>query len=215
MRKTLVMLAAVLFATGIALAEDKTLLIDDFEGAISGGPSGTVDFGAGNGSSLVVTAATEQAHSGKQSLKADFDAVSGGYMWIARGSGLDAKNAGWLIKPEDIKWREYNAISFWMYGSGSKVRVAFDIKDSGNEIWRFIATDDFKGWKQVICKFTEFFARSDWQPDAAEKNGVVDFPLKSYQLEPLPVAKGALYFDEVTLTLVQQKQNGQTGDQKP
>jgi len=199
MKKILVTLAAVLFIAGIALAEDKALVIDDFEGAISGGPEGTVDFGAGNGSSLQVTASSEQAHSGKQSLKATFDAVSGGYMYIARGVGLDAKNAQWMVKNEDIKWGDYKTISFWMYGSGSKEQIALDVKDNGGEIWRFITTDDTKGWKQIICPFKEFFARSDWQPDSADKNGTLDFPIKSYQLEPLPVAKGVLYFDDVTL----------------
>jgi len=38
------------------------------------------------------------------SLKVTYDAVPGGYMWIARGFGLDAKNTAWLVKNEDIKW---------------------------------------------------------------------------------------------------------------
>jgi hypothetical protein len=184
---------------GLAFAQAQTLLIDDFEGTISGGPEGTVDYGAGNGSSVEVTAATDIAHSGKQSIKVDYDAVPDGYMWIARGFGLDAKNAAWLVKPEEIKWNEYNAISFYMYGVDSKVKVAFDIKDSGNEIWRFMAEDNFKGWKQIVCPFKDFIVRDDWQPDSADKNGTLDFPIKSYQFEPRPEAKGTLYFDQVEL----------------
>ncbi len=180
-------------------AQSQPLLIDDFEGTISGGPEGTVDFGAGNGSSVDVTAATDIQHSGKQSIKVTFDAVSGGYIWIARGFGLDAKNTAWLIKPENIPWKDYSAISFYMYGNDSKTKVAFDIKDNGNEIWRYVTEDNFKGWKQIVCPFKDFVVRDDWQPDSADKNAVLDFPLKSYQFEPRPAAKGTLYFDQVEL----------------
>lgn len=199
MRRILFLVVFVFFVSGIYAAENKGLLIDDFEGKITGGPEGTVDFGAGNGSSVEVLAATDIKYSGNQSIKVTYDAVSGGYMWIARGFGLDAKNADWLVKPENIKWQDYSAISFYMYGRDSKAKIAFDIKDSGNEMWRFTVEDNFKGWNQIVCPFKEFFARDDWQPDSADKNGVPDFPIKSFQFEPRPEAKGTLYFDDVEL----------------
>lgn len=115
------------------------------------------------------------------------------------GFHLDAKNTAWLAKPEDIKWHEFNAISFYVYGADSKAQVAFDIKDNGSEIWRCTFEDNFKGWKQVIFPFEQFVARDDWQPDAADKNGLLDFPLQSFQFEPRPEAKGSLYFDTVEL----------------
>lgn len=189
----------VLSLTTFCFSQENNLLIDDLEVDISGGANGTVDFGAGNGSTLEVSASTDIKQSGNQGIKIDFDAVEGGYMWVARGKGLDAKNSAWLVKPEDIQWDKYNAISFYMYGTGSNADVAFDIKDNGNEIWRFIVKDDFKGWKQVICAFNEFFVRGDWQPDGADKNGQLDFPVKSFQFEPRPVSKGTLYFDAVAL----------------
>lgn len=180
-------------------AQENELIIDSFEVEISGGPEGTLDFGAGNGSSIEVTAATDIKNSGNQAIKVTYDAVSGGYMWVARGFNLDAKNAGWLVKPEAIDWKQYNAISFYMYGSDSKAKVAFDLKDSGFEMWRFMLEDNFKGWKKMVCPFSEFFARGDWQPDSSDKNAAMDFPLKSYQFEVLPPAKGILYFDDVKL----------------
>ena len=192
-------LTFVLVSTTFCFAEKNFLLIDDFEGIISAGESGTVDFGAGNGSKLEVTASTDIKQSGNQGIRIDFDAVEGGYMWVARGKGLDAKNSGWLVKPEDIRWDKYNAISFYMYGTGSNTGIAFDIKDNGNEIWRFIVKDDFKGWKQLICAFNEFFVRGDWQPEGADKNRQLDFPIKSFQFEPRPPSKGTLYFDSVAL----------------
>ena len=183
----------------VCFAQGSSLLLDDFQGPISAGPEGTVDFGAGGGSSVEVSAASDIKYSGNQSIKVVYDAVSGGYMWVARGFGLDAKNAAWLLKPEEIKWAEYNSISFYMYGSSSKAWIAFDIKDNGNEIWRFLVEDNFTGFKQIICPFKDFFPRDDWQPDNADKNTVIDFPIKSFQFEPRPPAKGTLYFDCVEL----------------
>lgn len=195
----LIVLSFVLVTAVFCFAQEKALLIDDFEGAMSGGPEGTVDFGAGNGSTVEVSAETGILHSGKQSLKVSYDAVQDGYMWIARGFGLDAKNAAWLLNPEDIKWEEYKAISFYMYGNGTKTKVAFDVKDSGNEMWRFMFEDDSKGWKQIACPFADFFARGDWQPNDADKNATLDFPIKSFQFEPRPIAKDVIYFDDIEL----------------
>lgn len=199
MKKLLFSLAFIFCISSLCFGENNSLLIDDFESPVSGGPQGTVDFGAGGGSSLEVSAATDIKNSGNQSLRVTFDSVPGGYMWVAKGFGLDAKKSGWLIAPEDVKWEEYNAISFYMYGDDSKAKVAFDIKDNGNEMWRFLLEDNFKGWKQIICPFNDFFARGDWQPDNADKNANLDFPIQSFQFEPRPEAKGTLYFDDVKL----------------
>ncbi len=49
--------------------QGKSLLIDDFEGEISGGASGTVDFGSGEGSSVEVVASKDIKNQGNQSLK--------------------------------------------------------------------------------------------------------------------------------------------------
>jgi hypothetical protein len=199
--KKAVFLAAVLFlfATGLSLAADGNLLLDDFEVSVSNGPEGTVDFGAGNGSTVTVTAASDIKNGGNQALKVVYDAVPGGYIYVSRGSGLDAKNANWSIKPSDIKWENYSAISFYVYGTNSKAKIAFDIKDNGGEIWRFITEDDFVGWKKVVCSFDKFAVRDDWQPQDADKNGKLDFPIKIFQFEPLPGSKGTLYFDTVEL----------------
>lgn len=189
----------VLCVASICFAQDKNVLLDDFEGTITTGPDGTADFGAGGGSSVEVEASADIKHSGNQCLKVIYNAVPGGYMWVARGFDLEAKNAAWQVKPQDIKWDEYKAISFYMYGSDSQARVAFDIKDNGNEMWRYIVEDNFIGWREILSSFDEFFCRTDWQPANADKNGVLDFPLKNYQFEPLPESKGTFYFDAVEL----------------
>jgi hypothetical protein len=194
---------AVIFILAVAtvcFAENsKGLLIDDLQCKISGGADGTVDFGSGNGSTVEVTAATDIVHSGKQSLKIAYDAVSGGYIWIARGFGLDVSRATWSIKPEKISWSKYNAFRFYMYGSGSKAKIAFDVKDNGGELWRFLIEDNFTGWKEIVCPFADFFPRGDWQPAKADKNGNMDFPIRNYQFEPLPVSKGVVYIDSIEL----------------
>jgi hypothetical protein len=189
----------VLLVMGSGLAANENLLIDDFEISVTSGPEGTVDFGSGNGSTVEVTQATDIKNTGNQALKVVYDAVSGGYIYVARGTGLDAKNARWALDPADVKWEGYSAISFYVYGTDSKARIAFDIKDNGGEIWRFITDDDFKGWKRVIVSFDKFIVRDDWQPDGADKNGMIDFPIKVFQFEPLPGSKGTLYFDTVEL----------------
>lgn len=185
--------------TIFSFAQDKGLLIDDFESPLTGGPDGTVDFGAGGGSQVVVAADTNIKYSGKQSIKITYDALSSGYMWVARGFDLDAKNTHWLVKPQDIDWTKYNAISFYMYGKDSQTKIAFDIKDKGNEMWRFMIEDNFKGWQRIVCPFNKFFPRSDWQPNNADKNLTLDFPIKSFQFEPRPEAKGTVYFDYMEL----------------
>jgi hypothetical protein len=118
---------------------------------------------------------------------------------VAKGFNLDAKNATWRIKSEDIDWKLYRGISFYIYGTGSKASIAFDVKDKGGEFWRFIFEDNFQGWKQIICSFDEFFVRTDWQPDNAEKSDVLEFPIMSFQFEPRPEARGTLYVDQVEL----------------
>lgn len=193
-------IALLLLSAQCFAGADQALLLDDFEASISGGPDGTVDFGSGGGSSLEVKAGLDVKYSGNQSLAAVYDAVAGGYMWIARGFELDSRNAGWLVKPDQIKWKRYKAISFYMYGSGSNSSVAFDIKDKGSELWRILITDDFKGWKKIVCPFKDFFCRGDWQPGSADKNSKLDFPLKSFQFEPKAISQGTLYFDLVELT---------------
>lgn len=194
-------LILIFFLCGATLcfAQDEALLIDDFENPLSGGPDGTVDFGAGGGSAIEVTADTNIKYSGEQSLKITYDAVSGGYMWAARGLDLDAKNATWQVSPQDIDWTKFKAIAFYMYGSDSQAKIVFDIKDNGSQMWRFMLEDSFKGWKKVVCPFNEFFPRSDWQPNNADKNSNLDFPIKSFQFEPLPEAKGIVWFDAVEL----------------
>ncbi len=199
MKKAGLLIALILVFCVVSFAQGDNFIIDDFETPIIGGLDGTIDYGSGNGSSVEVSSEPEIKYSKDSSLKVVYDAVAGGYMWIARGFDLDAQNAGWLVDPQDIIWDDYSGLAFYMYGSDSKNRIAVDVKDSGNEVWRFIINDDFSGWREVACPFAQFVVRDDWQPESSDKNSIIDFPLKSYQFEPLPESSGTLYFDRVEL----------------
>ncbi|MBU2101910.1 MAG: hypothetical protein KKF80_00790, partial [Candidatus Omnitrophica bacterium] len=67
-------------------------------------------------------------------------------------------------------------------------------------LWRFLIDDDFSGWKEIMCPFSSFFARQDWQPDTAIKNDMIDFPVYSYQFEPKTPGKGNYRVDSLKLT---------------
>ncbi len=173
------------------------LAIDSFEGDLN--PT-TVDFGASKDSFVKVTADGGIKICGNQSMKVEYDLKSSGYMWIARGYNLDVKGANkWLVSPDKISWAKFNAFSIYMYGAGTNGIIAFDIKDRYGEMWRFILDDNFKGWKEIICPFSEFFARTDWQPEKATKNDLLDFPIMSFQFEPRTPGKNVFYFDRITL----------------
>lgn len=175
------------------------LLLDSFEGDIS---SQTVDFEAGNSSRVEVFAEKEIKVCGEQSLKIVYEVNPVGYMRIARGYNFDVKVQGlWFVEPQDVVWSDYDSVSINLYGSNSGGLIVFDIKDSGDEVWRFLIDDDFEGFKEIIMPFKLFFVRDDWQPDKAQRNEALDFPIMSFQLEPRTPGKGVLYIDCVKLKL--------------
>ncbi|MFA6280980.1 MAG: carbohydrate binding domain-containing protein [Candidatus Omnitrophota bacterium] len=193
MRNFIVAIFMFIIALGGCDNAPKEVVIDSFEGPLT---KETVDYGAAEGSSVKVAADTNIKICDAQSLKIEYDLKPSGYMWVARGYNLDVKGAAaWSVKPQDVKWRSYHAVSMQIYGSNSGGVIAFDLKDSGGEIWRFIIDDDFTGWKEVICPLKEFFPRKDWQPDTADKNEIMNFPIMSFQFEPRLPGKGTYYFD--------------------
>jgi hypothetical protein len=187
-------------AQEIKFKETDILVLDDFEGDIVAGPSGTIDVGSGKGASVEVSGDKADKMSGGQSLKITYEAVPGGYIRVARGYGLDVKGAArWMIEPDKVAWSNYGAVSFFFRGTASGAKIAFDIKDAQDEMFRFMVTDDSSAWKPVICPFDQFVARGGEQPALAAANATLDFPIKSFQWEPIAVAKGTIHVDEVIL----------------
>lgn len=190
----IVLIIVVFCVTGCGKGPD-VVLIDSFEGELN---NETVDFGSSSDSTLEVEAEKSLKVCGEQSLKFSYELHPKGYMWIARGYNLDVKGAArWLVKPQKIRWNTYDALTLQMYGNNNAGMIALDIKDAGGEIWRFLLIDDFQGWKEITCPFTEFFVRSDWQPQTAEGNDILDFPVMSFQFEPRTPGKDTRYFDSV------------------
>ncbi|MBU1122222.1 MAG: carbohydrate binding domain-containing protein [Candidatus Omnitrophota bacterium] len=176
------------------------VLLDSFEGAIN---AETVDYGTGQGSSLKVSADKSLKICGEQSIRLEYFLKPSSYMWTARGYNLDVKGAAkWLVKPEEIKWKKYNAVSMFMYGRNTGAVIAFDVKDAGGEYWRVIIDDDFQYWKEMVFPFSHFFPRRDWQPETAQRNEVMDFPLMSFQIEPHMPGNGVCNFDCVKIIKV-------------
>ena len=197
MKKVFLLLVSAVFVIIGCSNPSKELMIDSFEGAIN---NKTVDFGSSKGSSIQVEASADKKICGAQSMELAYNLKPSGYMWAARGFNLDVKGAAqWLVNPKDIEWNKYRAISVYVYGANSQGVIAFDIKDSGKEMWRFLIDDDFTGWKEVVCPFKQFFSRKDWQPQGSDNNGKLDFPIMSFQFEPLLPGKGVYYFDCVEL----------------
>ncbi len=171
----------------------KEVLIDDFEGPLN---QETVDYGSSDNSTLSVSPDRANKVCGQQALKLTYELKPTGYMWAARGYNLDVKGAGqWLVKPEEVAWEKYEAISLQMYGQGNGQIIAFDLKDKGGEIWRFVLDDEVAGWREIICPLEQFFPREDWQPETAERNQVIDFPILSFQFEPRSLGVSECTFD--------------------
>ncbi len=186
-------------------AEEGPLLLDSFEGKIE---KGTVDFGAKEGSTAEVLAATDEKACGNQALKLTYDLEEGAYMYCARGHGLDVAGALWEgPAPDAIAWKDYKAISFQVKDTRLDALepghlpgpIAFDLKDAGGEIWRFAVTVMRPGWQQITVPFDHFKVRDDWQPQTADGNRTLDFPVKSFQWEPRTAGAGVIYFDCVQL----------------
>lgn len=184
-------------------AENEEVLLDSFEGEIS---QKTVDFGASQNSSMLAKPSTDIKACGNQSIQLNYELNPEGYMFCARGYGLDIPEALWEgPEPQKIEWKNFNAISLQMYGNKTG-QIAFDVKDDGGELWRFLINDDFQGWKEIVIPFQAFTVRTDWQPSMADGNMTLDFPIKNFQWEPKTQGKNTLYFDCVKLIKIKEQE---------
>ena len=181
------------------------VVLDSFEGPLS---AKTVDFGSADGSSLSVIADTSAKMCGNQSLRIAYRLEEGGYMWCGRGYGLDVLGATWEgPAPDKIAWDKYNAISFAINGAPAG-ELAFDVKDAGGEIYRYMVSANGPDWQEVVIPLADFQPRADWQPQSADGNRVMDFPVKSFQWEPKTAGAGSFAVDCVRLV------NTQVGEQE-
>lgn len=170
----------------------KTLMIDSYDKPLG---NRQADFGSSSGTSIDVGGYIGAKKCGTKSLRIKYNLLEGGYMYCARGYRLDEPGAAWDgPHPEKIDWNGYSGISLQVHGS-RRGPIAFDVKDSGGELHRFLIDDNFYGWKEIYVPFTSFISRTDWQPQNATVNKVLDFPIFSYQFEPKNPGEGEVYFD--------------------
>ncbi len=201
MRKIFIIITFVLLIPALRIFAMTNLLIDDFEGSISSGPIESVGTGANGSSTIKIAPDTTIKYSGKQSLKVTFDtSEKTGAAWVTRGYELEeTPNSSWLVKPEEIAWEQYAAISFYIYGANSRSIIKLHIIDSDHEVLEYTLKDDFTGWNKLTCAFADFYTSPSWQSKNAKTNGQVDFPIKSFTfIFPLG-QKGTLYFDHAEL----------------
>ena len=190
-----VFLQIMMFVDGIpAFCEE--LMLDSFEGEIG---KKTVDFGGGSGSTLQVTASKDNKSCGQQAIQLSYKLEPSSYLFCARGDGLDVASAHWEGPAHDkIDWAKYTGISLMMSGKDNGP-IAFDVKDAGGELWRFMLENKKDGWVEMVVPFNKFTVRDDWQPTSTDGNRKLDFPIKSFQFEPKQPGEGVVYFDCVKL----------------
>ncbi len=188
------------------------LLIDDLEGEISS------DNGCGNGAECTITFLSRQDHpddvyTGLQAMQITYDKTYGGYLYCARGFGLKPameipeEKLIWSIRPEKIDFQKYNAFGFYFKGDNTGNTIAVDLLDKDREIFRHEFSDDSSEWKEITVPFAQFKQRSDYQPDWNKSNKVLDFPVVTYQFEPLTGTgkeiKGDIIIDAVHFAVVE------------
>jgi hypothetical protein len=139
---------------------------------------------------MVAGGALAQEEAKKVLALSDFSGAVISGQAVEIGSGKDAAK---------INWENYGAISFYIKGTSPGVSLAFDIKDTLGKVFRFIVKDVSGDWKQVVCPFAEFFPYRDGQLSDATADDVLDFPILSFQFEPMAATQGTFYVDEISL----------------
>ena len=107
-------------------------------------------------------------------------------------------------------WREYNAFSFWLYGTGSGASLQIEIFDNRNpdmsgdtaERYFYRVTDDHNGWQQITIPFALFQRRTDFQPNGAPDDGFGLDAVSGYAMG-LGAGTQVIHIDNVGLATVE------------
>lgn len=130
--------------------------------------------------SSIKTTIVEQAVQGRYALRID--------------SVLKDWNGVVVQPPKDqvFDWSSFRALSLWVFGTNSGQMFVVELNDKGEEHFRSpLITDDFTGWKQIVIPFEEFASRQDWQPENADIDLDITWPIKDFQ--PFASVGGAGY----------------------
>jgi beta-glucosidase len=159
----------------------ESILITDFEDS-----SQELITYAGPQSKVTAVYSTEQAKSGKQSAKVTHNTK-------------DWAGALVVVPKEKGNWTGMKTYRMWVYGSGSNSKFYVDLEDAQKEQFRYVLTDDFKGWKEIVIPLSDFKWRTDWQAPDAVLNKKFDFPMMTVQFCTANLANCTLYFDDIVI----------------
>ncbi|MGE5483061.1 MAG: carbohydrate binding domain-containing protein [Bacteroidota bacterium] len=135
---------------------------------------------AGPASSIKITVVDDPTAHGQRALR--IDSVTKDW------NGVPISAAG----DKEFDWSDYRALSMWVYGTNSGVGFFVELNDKGEEHFRSpLIVDDFIGWKQIVIPFEEFLSRDDWQPDTADMDLEITWPIRDFQ--PFTGASGEGY----------------------
>jgi hypothetical protein len=139
------------------------------------------------GSSIKSKYATNIKHEGKHSLYLQCNSK----IWATSTISLTDKNNN---------WENYNYLSLWVYSNNLIQFFDIIIPDSQDESFTYRILGIQKGWNDIVIPISDFKPKSDWQPEKAILNGIIDFPIKGLTFFSTST-KGNfnLYFDQIEL----------------
>jgi len=140
----------------------RSLTIDDFEdGQLpSGTDSNGIDIGfftwMGGGGTTEITTTLQATNT---VLQMDSVVPSGGWAGMTHHFENEAVDT-WVSQD----WSDYQAVSFWVYGTNTGKTLFFEVQDNRNpgstvddtEIWNYTFLDNFSGWKRFEVMFADF-----------------------------------------------------------
>ncbi|MEM7112807.1 MAG: carbohydrate binding domain-containing protein [Chloroflexota bacterium] len=209
------LLATSLLITGLgtAVAEPSQVpaelpIIADFEGGIPAGFGGFADSWDGSGSATTLAMDTAQVGLPVSPPITDSTAVSVTYSVVSEipNWGNAPGYAGVTHNfAETQDWSGYDAFSFWWWGSGSGGEHRVELKADGanandSNRYAFTFTDDVMGWKAVDIPFSEFAARTDWNPGPNPSDPLNLANMWGYSILLASGTDGTFRLDDVMLT---------------
>jgi hypothetical protein len=157
------------------------LVVQDFEEGSSAPKVWVVNIPNENAS---VELSSEQAASGKQSLKLHYHFTGDGqYLGI----------------PLQVNILDLTGLAFQVFGDASGSTLGVEMLDGSGETHKYnLGTVDFRGWKEIA-----FPADAGHETWAGDQNGRIDFPVKGIVLivgTPRRDLESDLYFDAVSVS---------------
>lgn len=119
-------------------------------------------------------------------LKIDYKLVKGGWMGATCEEFME-------------DWSDFTGLTFKVAG-GTKCKVRLELRDANGVSYEYLFVDDAVKGKVVTVPFSEFKARTDWQPAGVDPEQPFSLvPAQSMNISPLDAGKGVMFFSEMKL----------------